>query len=87
MKIRNPIRPVRTVPRHRLLYPYLGFALTVFSSLWTYDLYVQAEEARHWAEKHEKDFTACLKGEWRVTTEDGTEWGCLPVQANRKDKK
>jgi hypothetical protein len=86
MKIRTPIRPLVPVERHKTYYPHLLIVAVLWMVTMTFDYYDQKLVAEAQAAKHEADFTECLKGKWRVETEDG-EWGCLPVQLNRKDKK
>lgn len=82
MKIRNPIRPLVTMERRKSYIPHLLTILLGWSLAMTLDFYDQKQQAEEEAARHERDFTSCLRGEWRTVTEDGVEWGCLPVQRN-----
>jgi hypothetical protein len=84
MRIRTPIRPVIGIEVRKTYLPHLLVILLLWSIAMTFDFRDQKLQAEIVATQHERDFTECLKGRWRTVTEDGTEWGCLPVQANKK---
>jgi hypothetical protein len=84
MRIRTPIRPVTGIEVRKTYWPHLLTILLLWFSAMTLDFYDQKIQAENVAAQHERDFTECLKGKWRTVTDDGTEWGCLPVQANKK---
>lgn len=82
MKIRNPIRSTRIVETRTTYIPHILIIGLLWVGAMTWDYHDQAETAKELAAHYNEEHSKCLKGEWRTTTPDGTEWGCMPVMSN-----
>ena len=76
-----PIRPLRIVEQQRKSYlPHILTIACAWLAVMTMDYHEQAAQAHEVAERMNAEHTACLRGEWRATTEQGSELGCMPVE-------
>jgi hypothetical protein len=88
VKTRTPIKPVEVSARH--YWPHLVALLLCFlvvGALEYRDALAQAAHAERVAQRLDKEFAACLRGEWRAVTEQGAHLGCMPVQVWRERNK
>lgn len=84
----TPIRPLFVAERRRATYlPHLLLVALLWVLAMTLDYRDQANAAQERAERIDKEFTACLRGQWRAVTEQGAELGCLPVEILKPDEK
>ncbi len=80
MYLRTKIRPLLVMEKRKSYIPHLLAVLLGWSLAMTLDFYDQKRAAEERYAEVDMALTQCFKGEWRTTTEDGVEWGCLPVQ-------
>jgi len=78
----NSIRPVRVTESRWAYIPHLLAIALCWALAMTLDYHDQAAEANERAARIDREFTACLRGEWRAVTEQGVELGCWPVERN-----
>jgi hypothetical protein len=75
------------VTKRSTYYPHLLAVLALWALAMTLDYHDQAAAANERAARIDKEFTACLKGQWRAVTDQGVELGCMPVQTNEPKRK
>lgn len=82
MKTRNPIRDLRVIEKRKSYLPHLLAIACLWLLAMTMDYNDQAAAANERAEYIDKEFTDCLRGDWRAVTEQGVELGCMQVVTN-----
>lgn len=83
----STIRPVRVVDKRTTYLPHLLAVALLWALAMTLDYHDQAAAAHERAERIDREFTACLRGQWRAVTEQGVEIGCMPVERNEPRKR
>lgn len=82
----TPIRSVSVVDSRKTYLPHLLIVALLWSLAMTMDYHDQAAAAEARAQTAEREFVACLRGQWRAVTEQGVELGCMPVQTNERKR-
>ncbi len=80
MKVRNPIRDLRVVEKRKTYIPHLLAIACLWLLAMSLSYSEEIEQEKERAIRIDREFTQCLRGEWRVVTEEGAHLGCMPVQ-------
>ena len=71
---------MRIVPAWQTYVPHILIIALLWSLAMTMDYAEEAAEAQASAASMTQQMAACLNGEWRGISADGTQIGCMPAQ-------
>lgn len=89
----TPIRPMQIIesePIGKRYWLHLAVIAALVALVHTMEyaeaMRMEAENNAARASKIDREFTQCLRGEWREKTVEGDEIGCMPVEINERMK-